>query len=206
MAGRVVVGEGGTFRVVAPNGALVLSAGEYDDGTYGTYMARGDNTGVAIRIGPSGTGGGQMVQMFARASGSPIVMDDIGVDGYLGRPWIPLPVPVSVFATDWPSTNGGSWGAVSRSYCLRQHSHVVVYGSVYADVGTTGQARLTVNGTPVGPVASAPSGGFAALDYQGALPAGEWGDQLVIEVQCQRTSGGGSVYAALTQLYGINST
>ncbi|MFE3197156.1 hypothetical protein [Embleya sp. NPDC059237] len=207
LAGRVRIGEGGTLWVEAPSGEPVLATGLYDAGKYGLYVGRSDGSGAAMVVGGEEAGVRQMIRLFPRPAGhEAIVMDDANDDGWLGRPWIPLPLPVSVFGTDWPSTTGGSWGAVSRSHAPRQHSHIVVFGSAYCDAGTTGQMRLVINGTPVGPTVSVPSGGFANLDWRGPLGAGAWGDLLTIEVQCQRTTGGGQVYAILRELFGVNSS
>ncbi|GCD94082.1 hypothetical protein [Embleya hyalina] len=206
LAGRVRIGEGGTLWVEAPNGEVVLATGLYAAGKYGVYAGRSEGSGAALVIGGEDAGIPQMIRIFPRPAGhGAIVMDDATDDGWLGRPWLPYPLPASVFATDWPSTTGGSWGAVSRSYAPRQHSHIVVFGSAYADTGTSGQMRLVINGTQYGPTVTAPSGGFGSLDWRGPLGAGAWGDLLTIEVQCQRTGGGGSVYAHLSELYGVNS-
>lgn len=202
LAGTVRIGEGGTLRVEAPTGEDVMTVGRYSDGTYGTYMERGDGTGTAFRMGP-GPGPHQVVQMYARGA-TEIVADDPYYDGWLGRPYVHYPMPESVLVSDWPSTTATFWTTVGISYATRQHMALTAFGDVAASPGTTGQMRVVVDGTQIGAVASAPANGFGTLSIQRAnLPAGVWGQSIGIELQLQRTSGTGAVSGHLLMLQGV---
>lgn len=206
MAGRVLIGEGGTLRVEAPNGQRVLATGEFATGKYGLITARSDGSGTALVIGSEDAEFGQMIRIFPRAGAQAMVMDDAEEDGWLGRPWIPHPLPQPLVGSTWPGTGSGSFDAVARSYSIRQHAHVLVFGYGYADGGgTTGEMRLTCNGNQVGPTVTMASGGFGTLDWRGSLGAGAWGDGLSWQVECRRTAGSGSVRGILLELVGVNS-
>lgn len=95
--GSVKIGEGGSFEVRAPTDAQVLGVGRFSTGRYGVSMAREDGTGVAFEVGGNATSSEQMIRMFARSGyPNPIVMDDAHADGFLGRPFVPIPLSTGV--------------------------------------------------------------------------------------------------------------
>jgi hypothetical protein len=60
-----------------------------------------------------------------------------------------LPVPfVPARADDWPGTDAPEWTDLVRALAVPGRYQVVV--DAVADAGTAGQARVSVNGTPVG--------------------------------------------------------
>jgi len=206
--GTVLIGEGGRLRVEAPGGQRVLGTGEFETGRYGLVLARSDGTGTALVIGGEDPEYGQMIRIYPR--GAPgavtsIVMDDALHDGWLGRPWLPYPMPEPVSTTTWPATTATSWTTVAVSYATRQHMALSAFGQLITDAGTSGQMRLLAHGAQIGPVASAPAGGSGTLVVRDNLPAGVWGETVGFELQLQRTSGAGSVRGHLLQFEAVNS-
>lgn len=138
--GAVVIGEGGSLDVRSPGGAQVLGGGQFATGRYGVSMAREDGTGVALEVGGNSADAAQMIRLFARGGyPSPIVMDDGYADGYLGRPWVPIPLApgAPVTAADWTTTHAGT--------IRTQHAVLAAQWSIWAPAGTTAEARLMLN-------------------------------------------------------------
>lgn len=205
LAGRVLIGEGGTLRVEAPSGQPVLVTGEFASGKYGARISRSDGTGTALVVGSEPAEFGQMIRIYPRGAGSvAIVMDDALHDGWLGRPWVPVPLPVPVAPEWWPSTTSSTWQTVAVSYASRQHVAISGYGRIYAEASTTGQMRVLAQGTQVGPTTSV-TGTVNSVSVRANLPAGTWGELLTVEVQLQRTSGTGLVRGQMFELEGVNS-
>ncbi len=98
----------------------------------------------------------------------------------------PLPVPFSPARTDdWPGTQSPDWTAMVRTSAMPGRFQVVV--EAVAGAGTSGQARLVVNGTPAGDELSV---GDLARHVVEVVVDSELGE---IVVQARRTHGDGVV-------------
>ncbi|QRX90879.1 hypothetical protein [Streptomyces noursei] len=203
--GTVVIGEGGSLDVRAPGGAQVLGVGQFATGRYGVSMAREDGTGVALEVGGNDTTAAQMVRLFARGGyPSPIVMDDGYADGYLGRPWVPIPLAPSatVTASDWTTTHAGTiW---------TQHAVLAAQWSIYAPAGTTAEARLMLNRggnlTQLGDTLTA--AGKEVFTSQRITPSAHGlsrGDTAALLIQARRTAGAGTAVAWCQGMWGSNT-
>ncbi|MEU9400533.1 hypothetical protein [Streptomyces sp. NPDC048242] len=194
---------GGTFAAYYPGvPQAIFATGKWSDGSYGSVLRRTDGS-VALQVDGSG-GDTHMVRMFNR-QGTAIVMDDGYADGYLGRPWIPVPMHpgIGFTATTWQTTH------VGRLFV--QHAVLDVGFSVFAPSGSTAQARvcLNVNGvvTPITPVVSS-SGGTEAFGYYRLTPSQhgrEWGEAVSILLQGQRTVGTGTCTMWCQGIWGTNT-
>ncbi|WP_437110896.1 hypothetical protein [Streptomyces sp. enrichment culture] len=140
--GSVVVGEGGTLRVESPGGAELLGVGRFATGRYGVSMAREDGSGVAVEVGGNSVDAGQMVRLYPRGGypSKPIVMDDGYADGYLGRPFVPIPLATGVDVDS--STERTTHIALMHV----QHRVLSTSINVYAPPGTTIRVHLSLNG------------------------------------------------------------
>ncbi|MGW7197214.1 hypothetical protein [Streptomyces chryseus] len=136
--GAVVIGEGGSLDVRAPNDAQILGAGRFSTGRHGVSMAREDGTGVAFEVGGNSTTAEQMVRIYPREGypSTPIVMDDAHADGYLGRPFVPIPLiaPADV-ASDTERTT-------HTALLYVQHRVLLATITVWAPANTTITAHL----------------------------------------------------------------
>ncbi|MGW2485178.1 hypothetical protein ACWCWQ_35715 [Streptomyces sp. NPDC001571] len=203
--GAVRIGEGGTLDVRSPGGAQVLGVGQFSTGRYGVNMAREDGTGVALEVGGNATNAAQMIRLFPRGGyPSPIVMDDAYADGYLGRPWVPIPLAPSapVTAADWATTHAGTiW---------TQHAVLVAYWSIYAPAGTTTEARLAINRggniTPVGdPITSSGKEIFTAQRITPGAHGLSRGDTAALLIQARRTAGTGTGISWCQGMWGTHT-
>lgn len=203
--GNVRIGEGGTLDVRSPGGAQVLGVGQFSTGRYGVSMAREDGTGVALEVGGNSNDAAQMVRLFARGGyPSPIVMDDGYADGYLGRPWVPVPLAPSatVTAADWITTHIGTvW---------TQHAVLAASWSIYAPAGTTAEARLMLNRggtlTQLGDTITAT--GKEVFTAQRITPSTHGlsrGDTAALLIQARRTTGTGNTVAWCQGMWGAHT-
>lgn len=131
--GDVTIGEGGRLLVQDPDGDAVFETGQSAAGDW--YVTLRRDTGVpAIGVGASTYPGDdavkQMVRIFNR-DGQVIVMDDYHADGYLGRPYVPVPVTPGVDVTS-SAERTTHVGIVHV-----QHRVLHVTTNVYAPAGTT---------------------------------------------------------------------
>jgi hypothetical protein len=97
-----------------------------------------------------------------------------------------LPVPFSpARQEDWPGTDSSEWTDVVRAVAVPGRFQVVV--DAVADAGTSGQARVIVNGTPVGEELAV---GDRARHVVDVAVEGELGE---IAVRVRRVDGDGMV-------------
>ncbi|MFE6689648.1 hypothetical protein ACFVFQ_24610 [Streptomyces sp. NPDC057743] len=204
--GAVIIGEGGSLDVRSPGGAQILGVGQFPTGRYGVSMAREDGTGAALEVGGNDTNASQMIRLFARAGyPEPIVMDDAHADGYLGRPWVPIPLAPSahVTAADWTTTHAGT---------LRtQHAVIAAQWSLYAPAGTTAEARLVLKRdgdvSQIGDTITA-TGGKEVFTAQRITPGSHGlshGDVAGLLIQARRTAGTGTAAAWCQGIWGANT-
>ncbi len=138
--GTVTIGEGGQLRVKAPSGHTTFGTGQGPRGDWYVLLAREDGT-PAVQVGNNNFDGDdirQMIRLWSRG-GDVLVMDDYYADGYLGRPWVPIPMSPAALVTgsEWRTTHAGRFQA--------QHAVLTASWSVYAPSGTTAEARLMIN-------------------------------------------------------------
>ncbi|MFJ1650113.1 hypothetical protein ACIOC2_01595 [Streptomyces sp. NPDC088337] len=197
--------NGGTFAAYYPGvQGAIFATGKFGDGSYGSILRRNGGQ-IAFQVDGSGVDTPGMARMFNRA-GIPVVMDDAYADGYLGRPWVPIPMQsgVNLTATSWQTTHTGRWWA--------QHAVLDIGISVWAPAGSTAQARVAIvaNGvtTPVTPVISS-SGGNETFGNYRLTPSQHgmaWGDGGTILIQGQRTAGTGTCTMWCQGIWGSNTT
>ncbi|MFJ2863673.1 hypothetical protein [Kitasatospora sp. NPDC087314] len=103
-----------------------------------------------------------------------------------------LLAPVDVDTSRWPQTTAATYTAIAASRNIAWKRKLRIAAATSVSVGTAGNVRISVNGTPLGtPVAAG-----LPLDVTVQLPATiRIGDEYRVAVEAQRTSGGGSVYA-----------
>lgn len=202
-AASTVVGTG-RFRVQKPDGTTIVGIGIWPDGDYGTELRRDDGT-LALAVSGSGTDVDDMCRIFSR-SGSIIMMDDAFADGYLGRPWVPIPMTPGVTFTNaaWATTHSGMW--------WRQHAVLDISVSVAAPAATTAEVRVMarLNGIDLVQIGTTVSATNQESFWQYRATATELdpsqhGSQVTLLVQTQRTSGAGTCTAYVHGMWGSNT-
>ncbi|GAA2825459.1 hypothetical protein RMN57_13295 [Kitasatospora sp. CM 4170] len=206
-AGNVVIGQGGTLRVDDVDGSPLFYVGKLPvnnpDGSEqrGLVVYRDDGTpAIQLRRTTAIVGNPQGIVM-TDAHGTTLLAEDV-ITGGIAYPNIPLLAPADVDASRWPRTTSGAWTTIATSFNIKVQPWMGAYVRTAVDGGTTGEVRILVDGTPWGPTATA--GGPTALEYYGATPTGMTG-LMQIDIQAQRLSGAGSVYAQCMQLFGRGS-
>ncbi|MEV2203730.1 hypothetical protein AB0E11_27740 [Streptomyces fradiae] len=205
--GTVHIGEGGTLDVTSPGGAQLLGVGRFSTGRYGVAMAREDGSGVAVEVGGNSVDAGQMVRLYARGSypASPIVMDDGYADGYLGRPWVPLPLTTGVDVSS-PTER-------TTHFALMHVQHRILSTSinVYAPADTTIRVQLRLSGpngyedigAPI--VAVGGTSGQEISDAQRIKIDRAHGERWRLLVRASRTAGTGTGTVYPFGLWGVNT-
>ncbi|MFB7617835.1 hypothetical protein [Kitasatospora sp. NPDC056181] len=206
LAGNVVIGQGGTLRVDDVDGSPLFYVGKLavnnPDGSEqrGLVLYRDDGTpAIQLRrttLNPADPQGLVMID----AHGKTMLAEDVVVGG-LAYPRVPLLPPTGVDIGRWPWTDQPGWTTIADCFNIIAQPQLAIYVRTGGDVGTVGQVRVLVNGAPWGPTVTA---GAANIDYAAASGVAI-GSQLEVEIQAQRTSGTGRVYANCFQLYGLGS-
>ncbi|MFF9123152.1 hypothetical protein ACF09J_07620 [Streptomyces sp. NPDC014889] len=196
--------NGGAFAAYYPGvPAAIFATGRWGDGSYGSALRRNNGT-LAMQVEGSGADTPGMIRLYNR-QGTPIIMDDAYADGYLGRPWVPIPMQsgVNFTGTTWQPTHLGRMWA--------QHAVLHIGISVWAPSGSTAQARVAIaannNTTPVTPVISSTGGNETFGEYR-LTPSQHgmaWGDVCTIIIQGQRTAGTGTCTMWCQGIWGSNT-
>ncbi|MFE1770261.1 hypothetical protein [Streptomyces sp. NPDC059008] len=201
--GAVRIGEGGSLDVRSPNGAQVLGVGQFGTGRYGVSAAREDGTGVALEIGGNADTSAQMIRLFARGGyQSPIVMDDAHADGYLGRPWIPIPCAPYVDFTS------GDEVAVFSGQMLTQHKVLRVNLQLSGPIGTAAEVLMRIGGTQYGPTWTLSSTARTRdVNERIVLPAVDfpYGTDVSVVMWARRTAGAGTCALRVRGIWGLNT-
>ncbi|MFH8345007.1 hypothetical protein [Streptomyces sp. NPDC018045] len=204
--GTVTIGEGGQLRVQAPNGHDVFGTGQSPQGDWYVEMAREDGT-PAVQVGNNTFDGDdvrQMVRLRSR-SGDVIVMDDYYADGYLGRPWVPVPMSSAAYVT------GSEWRTTHVGRIQAQHAVLAASWSVYAPPGTTAETRLMINrGGELSQLGEAVEAGGKEVFTTQRLTPGDHrlnlGDTATLVLQARRASGSGTGEAWCLGMWGVHTT
>lgn len=200
--GRILVGEGGSILTADGQGRALFYAGGFAEtipGTpqgYGIAFYRLDGSVALLLADDSDDEQVQRVKVYDR-NGKTIFAEDRQGDG-LEWPVIPI-----VFAPmdyrEWPGTTSTTFEALLQATPYRQHRRAFVRVRHTTDVSdTTGEARVTVNGTQVGSTISVGFGIGTTLVGPFDVP-GVHGDSPEIKVEGRVTAGTGKVRATVTR-------
>lgn len=196
----------GQLTVKTPSGADLITAGQDAvSGRYQVAMRRDDGT-VGLSLSAQGPDEDDTTAILTR-SGQRIVSDDAHAPDWLGRPWIPVPMHATVAFT------AGSWTTTHLGLWLAQHRVLHLQAMLSVPVASTAQLRFTgsVGGggavSTLGPVLTA-SGGDSFIQYRATaadLGVVEYGDQITIRLEAQRTAGAGTCSAVCIGVWGTEA-
>lgn len=195
-AGRLVVQDGAQFSVLHDTTqAWVLHVGRGSQGKWFLTIRRDDGSAV-FEVGT--TGGGQQFGALWDRNGHIVVSDDATGGSGLARPWLPLAtMPTTGGAI--PMTDSATYTSVwTAGYPPKQQPYCAVMPLLRSDSGATGNARWTVNGTPVGTVTPITANFFGYPGQQMFELPGELDSWVNIELQVQRTNAVGTVGGVFT--------
>jgi hypothetical protein len=169
-----------------------------DDGTFAFSIFDHDPTGA--------DGYNQFWALWDRL-GHPVVMDDF-VHGFgLARPVIPVSnwLPLNpVGGAGWP-ISGTDWTNLWETTYVIQHGTLWLAALMYSDAGTSGQVRVTINGTQLG-TATTGGAGYTQHIIQEDVRDYGYGSFVTLRLQARRTVGSGNVRAAPRAGYGLQSS
>ncbi|MGW5673930.1 hypothetical protein ACWEV4_02360 [Streptomyces sp. NPDC003860] len=207
--GRVVIGEGGTLEVLAPNGTGLFGVGEFGpgwahpDGTpqQGTLMQREDGTtAFSIRANPAPPGSAappQAVSIWDR-TGHIVMGDDTTSGRGIGSPALPMPFQPLPAANEVITVN--SFVSCWFASVPRQNPVAEIHLELAAAAGATCEAKIQyrlasestwsdmATDTVTGPA------GSSGLTYKTAwhrfpLHRAAWEQDVFIRIQGRQRSG-----------------
>jgi hypothetical protein len=128
----------------------------------------------------------------------------------LSTPYIPVAgiVASTEFATPPITVTSASFVDVSHILMYNQHPRLAVYCRLTTDVGTTGEARLSVDfGQSMSDLVSLGSGAsFSGHIVVDTDDVGNWGDFVLTVLQARRLSGAGNIRALAVAAAGVDIT
>lgn len=198
--GGITLTDDSRLNVVDADGDLLLRVGslgyDYDDGRpQQGFEAHYENGAPALAVWNPEHGqpsGGQFVAAYNH-SGPVVLGTDAESSFGLARPWLPV-VMQRLDAAGLGQTTSASFAAVYEAFSHQQHPWIAARCYAYADAGTTGEVRLTVNGTQVGDVITLAAGGSAVEARQARVEGLPFGGVAQVLYEMRRTGGTGAVY------------
>lgn len=141
-----------------------------------------------------------MIRMWSRG-GEIIVMDDAYADGYLGRPYVPIPMAPGVNIasdTDTPLYSG---------HMVVQHKVLSVNGQIVGPAGTAIRVWLTLDGTELAAWTLSSSATVTEINQRIPLSATDHphSSTAVAVIWAQRTAGTGTGTVRVRGLWGMNT-
>ncbi|GAU67693.1 hypothetical protein SSP35_05_02600 [Streptomyces sp. NBRC 110611] len=129
-------------------------------------------------------------------------MDDAYADGYLGRPWIPIPcAPYKDFTSSEEI-------ALFSGDMLTQHKVLRVNLQLSGPTGTSAEVVMRIGGTQYGPTWTLSSAAKVRdVNERIALPAGEfpYGTGASVVMWARRTGGSGTCSLRVRGIWGLNT-
>lgn len=212
--GNLLINNGGSLAVVDPNaGHLVFYVGSegFADGS-GRHQGvvqlfRADDGSLALSLFDGGTTPGhtfrQALQWYDR-SGNIVVADDDTGDG-LARPHLTVGPLTDTNVTKWPGGHATTWTTISSCFFENQNPRLSWSIYLYSPVSTTTQFRLLAGGTQIGTTQTVTNAIAQWSDTQ-SVPSGiAFGQQVLLELQCQATAGTGVAAAQQLFLEGVQN-
>ncbi|MEV4966648.1 hypothetical protein AB0886_05190 [Streptomyces sp. NPDC024062] len=202
--GDVQIGEGGQLIVVSPGVPdAIFAVGKWTNTqppTYGTAIRREDGSHALLVGGETGTGGNQMIRILSRAD-TVIMMDDAFADGYLGRPYVPVPMTPAATVTSDTDT------PLYSGHLVVQHKVLKINGQILAPAGTSIRARLTIDGDEIGAWTLNSTATAMEINQRIALSATDHphSSDAVVVMWAQRTGGTGTGTVRVRGVWGMNT-
>lgn len=208
------------------NGALIVKKGNFPIGVLGDLGMAGfdlqrpdgtaqmgflfyrDDGSIAFSLYDDqpndGVGYNQFVGLWDRRQ-RPILMEDFRLGYGLARPFMPGATIYSPDVNVWPATQSGAF--VSAHECYMFFENPVLYCDfvMWCDAGTSGEARLMIDGAQYGPTIAG-GAGYSIFNQKLILPASMVAvDWKRVYIEQRRTGGAGNVRTAFRILYGTQS-
>lgn len=207
----LTIRDGGVLRAQYPSdkgGGDAVYVGPLYSATDGSYVGTGflvqDTNGNDLATFRTDVGYGSTMQNIYD-SGQRIIFGNDAASGQgLARPYIPGVLYPARYQDMTVGTNATTWDTLWQGTHYKQHPRLTVGVSATMDTsGAAGQLRVLVNGVQLDTTKSV---AFQIQNYSftGAV-AGEHESSLLVQVQAQVVSGGGSCKAVPYSDYGIQS-
>lgn len=198
-AGGLLIKDGGEFRVVTEDDVNMFYLGPMISGStpFRGFVMRRETGSQMLANGIGDNDPAKVFLAWRDRTGNVVISDDATSGAGLTRPWLVMP-SVPVLSSSIPVTSGGTWISVySTGWIIKQQPSAEAQALLYSTGGGVGEARFTVNGSPVGSVIPIASGAFSWSSIQSFALPGNYNGYVRVELQVQRTNGAGSVGGVL---------
>jgi len=210
--GGFTIKDGGRFRVVDPDGDVLVDAGAFTeyaprlDGKPQVGWALRRDSGELAAICYTNVSGTKQAWQWFDLSGNVILADDAVSNTGLARPYVPWTFGLAR-DTDWPGSTSATYQDLWRGEVFRQHPQLKwSIGLTTSTSGTTGDVRVLVDGTQVGTTRAATfSSVLLASETNAITSIGGHETSHIVTVQARRTAGTGAVQVGVFGLWGVQS-
>ena len=197
-SGSLTVKDGASFKVLHPSGYYMLvMERSAATGQFSFIIARDDGSAVFAELLNPDTGL-QFWGLFDHNTYGLVTEDPSGVG--LGRPYLDIPLYRGRTA-DWTTTTSGSFEDLYTAGFDAQHPRLG-WNLMMTDTGATGEARILVDGSPVGSTFSytTPAVWIDSVAHGASLHVTHQ-----VTVQARRTGGAGALYLSPYYMRGHSS-
>lgn len=187
------------LQIVDAGGDLIAKLGSlgysYDDGApqQGVELRFEDGSAALTVWNPFAhtTADRQYVALW---NGGAVIVSSDATSGFgLARPWLPIAFQRADVAS-WASTTSAAYVALVESWTHQQHPWFEARIAVSGNSGSTGDARILVDGVPIGdPVVF--DGTNASVQVRSARLVGPFGAQRQVVLEVRRNTGAGTIFA-----------
>lgn len=208
----LTVSDGAMVRVMYPEelgGGVAVYVGDIysvNDGSYqGTGMLLQAPDGTDLAVFRTDESFGTSLQNIYDSGGRIMLGNDAASGQGLARPYIPGTFYPTRYADMTVATTSATFETLFATTIYKQHPKVAVGLNATMDTaGTTGEVRVLVNGTPLGPTVPAGFVITGSIFGPGAV-AGAHMASLQVEIQGRRTSASGALRVQPSYLIGLQS-
>jgi hypothetical protein len=202
---------------IKKNGQVIAAFGDLAQAGYPNYrrpdgtsqmgvLLFRDNGEIAFSMwddSPLAAPGYQQYWAWRDRSGRIVLSDDTDSGWGLATPYLPSGVWLNNDTSHWPLTTSATFVTAWDTYYRVQHNKLYVNFMLYCDAATTGEARLTIDGTQYGPTISTTGAGFAFFDQILVLPQSlHMVGYPNFKIEYRRVSGTGNVKVSPRIMYG----
>jgi hypothetical protein len=191
------------IRLYYGNGTLAFFTGQINGTQTATYLYRDDGS---LAFGVYGSAGQPEFAAILDRAGNVIVSDDTVSGTGLAKPHIESSGLHDTNIATWPATSSGTFTTIADGYLEIQNPRLTWQATLFADVATTAEFCMLVNGTQVGSTQTVANAAFVSWSTVENRPVStDIGDVVLVQLQARITAGAGTAKAQVRRLAGWQS-
>lgn len=148
---------------------------------------------VGRAVSPASFDPTKAVALLRDFSGNIVLAPDVLSEQGLGKPFLGIPMHNAQFGTPANTTVSATFEPIMRGIMYKQHPKLKLRFTASTPAATTGEARMTVDGTQVGDVTALAASTFANYAIGPEAVDGSHEQEIIVELQARRTTGTGTI-------------